>query len=198
MKFPDDPRMSPPSLLCAATAAALRPGSSGPRPGDRSQSRGSAPHAIRPSPLSKPADTDPDPGPHLRLGRLRHWPWSRHSEANQVPRQRFCVVTGTTFRSSAPGHASGRRRVVTLALRVDFPPVDVHQARTPRSRAPRTTSKSRTTVAHLQPPDLVDPQAPSVAAIVSSREPPASAAIESSRHTSNQRTFASSHIDSER
>jgi hypothetical protein len=44
--------------------------SSGPRPGDRSRSRGSAPHAIRPSQLSEPADADPDPGPHLRLGRL--------------------------------------------------------------------------------------------------------------------------------
>ena len=55
-----------------------------------------------------------------------------------------------------------------------------------------------TTVAHLQQRAHADPQAPSVATIVSSREPPASAAIESSRHTSNQRTFASSHIDGER
>jgi hypothetical protein len=36
---------------------------------------GAWPRANRPSPLSKPADTDPDPGPHLHLGRLRHWPW---------------------------------------------------------------------------------------------------------------------------
>jgi hypothetical protein len=50
--------------------------SSRPRPGDRSRSRGSTPYAIRPSPLSEPADADPDPGPHLRLGRLRHWPWN--------------------------------------------------------------------------------------------------------------------------
>jgi hypothetical protein len=53
-------------------------------------------------------------------------------------------------------------------------------------------------VAHLQPRAHADPQAPSLATIVSSREPPASAAIESSRHTSNQRTVASSHIGGER
>jgi hypothetical protein len=36
------------------------------------------PRVIRPSPLSEPAATDLDPGPHRRLwdsGRLRHWPW---------------------------------------------------------------------------------------------------------------------------
>jgi hypothetical protein len=56
---PDFNDYEPPSLLCSATAAALQP------------------HAIRPSQLSEPANTDPDPGQHLPLGRLRHWPWSR-------------------------------------------------------------------------------------------------------------------------
>jgi hypothetical protein len=31
------------------------------------RSPGARPRAIRPSPLSEPASTDPDPGPHLRL-----------------------------------------------------------------------------------------------------------------------------------
>jgi hypothetical protein len=61
------------------------PGLPGLAPVDRSRSRGSAPHAIRPSPLSKPADTDPDPGPHLRLGRLRHWPLSRGDVDKTAP-----------------------------------------------------------------------------------------------------------------
>jgi hypothetical protein len=43
--------------------------SSRPRPDDRSLSWGSA-RVIRPSQLNEPAVTDPNPGPHLRLGSL--------------------------------------------------------------------------------------------------------------------------------
>jgi hypothetical protein len=62
-------------LSSSRRCPAARPGASGPRPDDCSRFLGSAPHAILPSTLSEPANADPDPGLHLRLGRLRHWPW---------------------------------------------------------------------------------------------------------------------------
>jgi hypothetical protein len=77
MKLPDDPQMSLSFRALGRGCRCPSRRSSGPRPDDRSRFRGSARHAIRPSPLSEPADADPDPGPHLRLGRLRHWPWRR-------------------------------------------------------------------------------------------------------------------------
>ena len=68
MKLPDDPQMSLSFRALGRGCRGPSRRSSWPRPNDRSPSRGSAPHAIRPSPLSEPADADPDPGPHLR-----HW-----------------------------------------------------------------------------------------------------------------------------
>jgi hypothetical protein len=88
MKLPDDPQMSLSSRALGRGCRGPSRRSSGPRPGDRSLSRASAPHAIRPSPLSEPADADPDPGPHLRLGRLRHWPWSHGGAARRSRRSR--------------------------------------------------------------------------------------------------------------
>jgi hypothetical protein len=91
---------------------------------------------------------------------------------------------------------AAERGVVALALRVVFPPVDMHQARLLEAGHPVRHQIVETQVAYLQPRDLVDAQAPSVATLVSSRKP--SAAIVSSRHASNQCTVASLHIDGER
>ena len=100
MKLPDDPQMSLSSRALGRGCRGPSRRSSGPRPGDRSRFRGSAPHAIRPSPLSEPADADPDPGPHLRLGRLRHWPW-RRTVAYRVSVYRTAVSRTMAYRTAA-------------------------------------------------------------------------------------------------
>ena len=90
MKLPDDPQMSLSFRALGRGCRGPSRRSSGPRPNDRSRSRASAPHAIRPSPLSEPADADPDPGPHLRL------PWEATSLAMEASRSRDCRA-GTRF-----------------------------------------------------------------------------------------------------
>jgi hypothetical protein len=61
MKLPDDPQMSLSSRALGSCCRGPSRRSSGPRTGDRSRSRGSAPHAIRPSPLSEPASPLSEP-----------------------------------------------------------------------------------------------------------------------------------------
>jgi hypothetical protein len=59
----------------------------------------------------------------------------------------------------APDLASGRRWVVALALRDVLPSVEVHRARPPEAGYTVRHEEVEPQVAHLQPRDLVDPQA---------------------------------------
>ena len=87
---------------------------------------GSAPHAIRPLPLGEPADADPDPGPHLRLGRLAMEPsdpaWPALASASLTviagQKDRCLILPNSAQFVSEREDLGGAQRLAVMA--VDF------------------------------------------------------------------------------